>query len=92
MNKFLIPSIDKIDQVAQEFLNAYSQPAVFCFYGSMGAGKTTFIQALCRKLNVVDVVNSPSFAIVNEYNTDSGEAIYHFDLYRLSNYDEFFAI
>ncbi len=88
MNRFLIPSIDKIDEVAQEFLNAYSDAAVFCFYGSMGAGKTTFIQSLCRQLKVVDVVNSPSYSIVNEYSTDEEELIYHFDFYRLKEEEE----
>ncbi|MGQ1788063.1 MULTISPECIES: tRNA (adenosine(37)-N6)-threonylcarbamoyltransferase complex ATPase subunit type 1 TsaE [unclassified Saccharicrinis] len=90
MNKFLIPSINKINQVAEAFLKAYPEPAVFCFYGSMGAGKTTFIQALCEKLKVVDVVNSPSFAIVNEYNTQSDDSIYHFDFYRLKEEEEAF--
>ncbi|TLX73875.1 tRNA (adenosine(37)-N6)-threonylcarbamoyltransferase complex ATPase subunit type 1 TsaE [Labilibacter sediminis] len=90
MNTFLIPSIDKIDQVAREFLQTFKQPAVFCFYGAMGAGKTTFIQALCEELKVVDVVNSPSFAIVNEYDTDAGDQVYHFDFYRLKEEEEAF--
>ncbi len=90
MNKFLIPSIDKIDDVAEDFIKLFNQPAVFCFYGSMGAGKTTFIQALCEKLKVIDVVNSPSFAIVNEYNTEGGDSIYHFDFYRLKEEEEAF--
>ncbi len=90
MNKFLIPSIDKIDDVAEDFIKLFNQPAVFCFYGSMGAGKTTFIQALCEKLKVIDVVNSPSFAIVNEYNTEGGDSIYHFDFYRLKGEEEAF--
>jgi len=87
---FPIPSLDKIDQVAAEFMATYNEPSVFCFYGSMGAGKTTFIQALCRQLNVVDVVNSPSFSIVNEYDTDKGNKIYHFDFYRLKEENEAF--
>ncbi len=88
MSKFLINSIDEIGKVAEDFLQTYSEPAVFCFYGSMGAGKTTFVQALCEKLNVVDIVNSPSFAIVNEYNTNVGDSIYHFDFYRLKEEEE----
>ena len=90
MHKFIIPSIDKISQVAEAFLKAFPEPAVFCFYGSMGAGKTTFIQALCEQLKVVDVVNSPSFAIVNEYNTDQEDTVYHFDFYRLKEEEEAF--
>ncbi len=88
MCTFIIPSVDKLDQIAEEFIKKYNQPAVFCFYGSMGAGKTTFIQALCEKLKVVDVVNSPSFAIVNEYDTEVGDQIYHFDFYRLKEEEE----
>ncbi|SMO69216.1 tRNA threonylcarbamoyladenosine biosynthesis protein TsaE [Saccharicrinis carchari] len=88
MNTYLIPSIDKIDEVAAAFINRYNKPAVFCFYGSMGAGKTTFIQALCRQLQVIDVVNSPSFAIVNEYDSAKGDTVYHFDFYRLKQEDE----
>jgi len=90
MSKFIISSLDKIDEVAEAFLKEYAQPAVFCFYGSMGAGKTTFIQSLCEKLEVVDVVNSPSFAIVNEYNTKNDDSIYHFDFYRLKEESEAF--
>lgn len=90
MSFFLISSMDKINQVAKDFLQRYKAPAVFCFYGSMGAGKTTFIQALCKELNVVDVVNSPSFAIVNEYDTEKGNVIYHFDFYRLKEEEEAF--
>ncbi len=87
---FILPTIEQLSEVADEFLNAFPQPGVFCFYGSMGAGKTTFIQALCEKLKVVDVVNSPSFAIVNEYNTDGGDVVYHFDFYRLKEEEEAF--
>jgi tRNA threonylcarbamoyladenosine biosynthesis protein TsaE len=90
MSTFLIPSVDKIGEVAKAFISAYPEPAVFCFYGSMGAGKTTFIQALCEQLHVVDVVNSPSFAIVNEYNTDKDDSVYHFDFYRLKEEEEAF--
>ncbi|GAF02825.1 tRNA (adenosine(37)-N6)-threonylcarbamoyltransferase complex ATPase subunit type 1 TsaE [Saccharicrinis fermentans] len=90
MSKFLISSLDRINVVAEAFLQAYAEPAVFCFYGSMGAGKTTFIQALCKQLQVVDVVNSPSFSIVNEYNTVGDDVIYHFDFYRLKEEEEAF--
>ena len=62
---------------------------VFAFYGKMGAGKTTFIKAICEELGVTDVINSPTFAIVNEYRSDeTGELIYHFDFYRIKKLDE----
>ncbi|HEX7410529.1 MAG TPA: tRNA (adenosine(37)-N6)-threonylcarbamoyltransferase complex ATPase subunit type 1 TsaE, partial [Bacteroidales bacterium] len=57
----------------------------FAMYGRMGAGKTTFIKAICRRLGVTDIVNSPTFSIVNEYRTTHGESIYHFDFYRLKH-------
>ncbi len=88
--KFILPTIKQLEEVAKEFLKAFPNPGVFCFYGSMGAGKTTFIQALCKQLKVIDVVNSPSFAIVNEYNTSDDEVVYHFDFYRLKEEEEAF--
>ncbi len=88
MKQFVIDDLKHINSVADQFLKAFPNPAVFCFYGSMGAGKTTFIQALCEKLHVVDVVNSPSFAIVNEYKREEGDSVYHFDFYRLKEEEE----
>ncbi|NLO71076.1 MAG: tRNA (adenosine(37)-N6)-threonylcarbamoyltransferase complex ATPase subunit type 1 TsaE [Porphyromonadaceae bacterium] len=61
---------------------------VYCFYGKMGAGKTTFIKAICEELAVKDTVNSPTFSIVNEYETAEGEIIYHFDCYRINKIQE----
>ena len=63
---------------------------VFAFHGDMGAGKTTFIKAICENLGVSDTINSPTFAIVNEYRSDSGELIYHFDFYRINKIEEVF--
>lgn len=81
-------SLDEVDNAAKEFINLTKDKTVFAFYGSMGAGKTTFIKAICRQLQVKDDVTSPTFAIINEYQTSSNEIVYHFDLYRLKNIDE----
>ena len=69
--------------VAQAILEAYPQERVFGFYGEMGTGKTTLIKELCRVLGVRDITSSPTFAIVNEYWTDDGMPVYHFDFYRI---------
>ncbi len=85
-----IPSLDEIDQAAQSFLKAMGEARVIAFSGEMGAGKTTFIQALCRKLGVTAEVNSPTFSLVNEYFTPDGHSIFHFDLYRIEDPAELF--
>ena len=79
-----IKSLESIDQAATEFVKSMGDNTVFAFRGEMGAGKTTFIKAICGKLGVSDTINSPTFAIVNEYRSDSGELIYHFDFYRIN--------
>lgn len=86
-NKIIeITSLDKINEAAHEFMAAMEDYTVFAFNGEMGAGKTTFIKALCEELGVDDVTNSPSFAIINEYRSETtAELIYHFDCYRLEN-------
>lgn len=88
--KILIPSIADLDKAAHEFVELMDDATVFAFYGEMGAGKTTFINALSRALGVEDdPTSSPSFAIINEYRSDTtAELIYHFDLYRLESVDE----
>ncbi|MFR9165974.1 MAG: tRNA (adenosine(37)-N6)-threonylcarbamoyltransferase complex ATPase subunit type 1 TsaE [Dysgonomonas sp.] len=85
-----IESLDKIDEAAAQFVSQMGNNTVFAFYGEMGAGKTTFIKAICERLGVEDVINSPTFAIVNEYRSDSGELIYHFDFYRINKLEEVF--
>lgn len=78
-------SHEDLDPAADSLLKAHPQAKMFAMYGRMGAGKTTFIKAICRRLGVTDIVNSPTFSIVNEYRTTHGESIYHFDFYRLKH-------
>lgn len=85
-----IPINAPLDEAARTFINAMGDRTVVAFHGEMGAGKTTFINAMCRELGVeTDPTASPTFALVNEYRSDTtAELIYHFDLYRLENLDE----
>jgi tRNA threonylcarbamoyladenosine biosynthesis protein TsaE len=83
-----ITNLEQLPAVAKEILTAFPQARVFGFYAEMGAGKTTFIKALCEELNTTDVVNSPTFAIINEYRTKQQQPIFHFDFYRLKNFRE----
>ena len=86
--KIIIKNIDEIGEAAKTFVDAMGDRTVFAFYGKMGAGKTTFIKAVCETLGVRDVINSPTFAIVNEYLAGDGYPIYHFDFYRIKNIQE----
>ena len=80
---------EALPEAARTFVRAIDQSTVFAFYGKMGAGKTTFIKAVCEALGVTDVVNSPTVSIVNEYRSDTtGELIYHFDFYRIQRLEE----
>ena len=84
-----IQSLEQIHEAAREFISAMGDNTVFALYGKMGAGKTTFVKALCEELGVSDVITSPTFAIVNEYRSDeNGELIYHFDFYRINKPSE----
>ena len=86
-----IQNTDSLASAAQQFVEAMGERKVFAFYGKMGAGKTTFIKAICEALGVEDVVTSPTFAIVNEYMTSLG-SVYHFDFYRIKNLREAYDI
>ncbi len=88
MMEFKITGLDQIHEAARSFIENMGDHTVFAFYGEMGAGKTTFIKAICEVLGVEDVINSPTFAIINEYRSETGELIYHFDFYRINKIEE----
>lgn len=88
MLEIKINSLDGIADAARQFVDAMGENKVFAMFGPMGVGKTTFIKAVCEVLGVQDTITSPTFAIVNEYRTDSGEQIFHFDFYRIRKVEE----
>lgn len=90
MFKAEISALSEIYRVAEKFIEAHPADRLFAFYGKMGAGKTTFIKALCEKLQVVDYVTSPTFALINVYETEHNKEIYHFDFYRIKGIEELF--
>lgn len=81
---------DRLNEVAGDLIREFGDQRVFAFYGDMGAGKTTFIQAICQQLGSEDTVTSPTFAIVNEYSANGGSSVYHFDFYRIRDLGEAF--
>ena len=83
-----INSLDDIREAAREFIQHIGEARVFAFYGKMGAGKTTFVKAICEELGCTDVITSPTFAIVNEYTSSNNTPIYHFDFYRIKKVEE----
>jgi tRNA threonylcarbamoyladenosine biosynthesis protein TsaE len=83
-----IEDLSHIHAAAREFVGKMGVHKVFAFYGSMGAGKTTFIKAVCEEMGVRESVASPTFAIINEYKDRYGESIYHFDFYRINKLEE----
>ena len=86
--EIIIPSLSSINEAAQQFFAQMGDHKVIAFYGKMGAGKTTFIKALCQTLGVEDVITSPTFSLVNEYTDSDGNSIFHFDFYRIKKLDE----
>lgn len=81
-------SLQQINKVAADFALLCKKHSIFAFEGEMGAGKTTFITAVCKALGVEDAISSPTFSIINEYEGHEGQLIYHMDLYRLHDEDE----
>ncbi len=90
MNTITIHSVDQIDLAAEAFLKAAGETPVITFSGELGAGKTTFIQAICRVMGITTEVISPTYALVNEYFMPDGVSVFHFDLYRIEDPDELF--
>lgn len=83
-----INGLDTIRSTARQFIDNIGSSRVFAFYGKMGAGKTTFVKALCEELGCDDVITSPTFAIVNEYTDGEQQPVYHFDFYRIKKLEE----
>ena len=87
-HEIIIKNTEDLDRAAGEFLKEIGDHKLIAFYAPMGAGKTTFTTALCKRLGVKDPVCSPTFTIINEYLAANGESIYHFDFYRITKNEE----
>jgi len=88
--EILIRDKKHLADAAEKFLKHYGENRIFAFYGSMGAGKTTIIKAICKALGATDIVSSPTFTLVNEYRTSGGDILYHIDFYRIKKQEEVF--
>ena len=86
--EILVKCLSDLDKAAEDFLTKTAGHRLIAFYAPMGAGKTTFTTALCKRLGVTDAVCSPTFTIINEYLTSGGETVYHFDFYRITRLQE----
>ncbi len=85
---FLARNTDQLTPIARDILKEIPHGAVIALYGEMGAGKTTFVHALCDEMGIQGAINSPTFSIINEYEVENGELVYHFDFYRINSVEE----
>lgn len=92
MEKIQINSLEELPIAANNLLTNYAKNKKFAFWGELGSGKTTFIKALCNELNIIDIASSPTFSIINEYKTSTGDTVYHMDMYRINSLEEAFDI
>jgi len=83
-----IDNVEELPKAAKMLMESLGEKKLLAFHGQMGAGKTTFIKSICRIMGVTDIVNSPTFSIVNQYEADDGSLIFHFDFYRLESAQE----
>ena len=88
MSSLFVPDLNALPGAAAKMLDELGDRRIVAFYGEMGAGKTTFIKALCRVLEVSDVTSSPSFGLINEYRSETGSSVYHIDFYRIRDIEE----
>lgn len=88
MSGIVVHSLEELPLAAKQIVEQLDHNRIVCFYGSMGAGKTTLIKAICDELGVTDTVVSPTFALINEYTARDGQPVYHFDFYRIEKLEE----
>ena len=87
---FYTNKAQELDEIAKAIVKVFKNEKKIVFFGEMGVGKTTLIKSICKVLNVQDVVTSPTFSLVNEYQSKDGNSLYHFDFYRIKNQEELF--